>query len=165
MSSRLSYTPGPMAEQLKGLITGLTDSPPQEVTSLLVNGKKYKMPELLAALTAFADKYEATDEAFATFRTALAARAEIEEDAVHLVQGVRTVLKGMYGKKSVVLETYGITPDKEPVPLTPQQEVVKVAKAKATRIARHTMGKKQKAKIKGELPPTPPTPAPASSKG
>jgi hypothetical protein len=142
-----------MSEQLKGLITGLTDSPPQEVTSLLVNGKKYKVAELLAALTAYADKYEATDEAFTAFRTALEERVAIEPEAVHLVQGVRTVLKGMYGKKSVALETYGITPDKEPVPLTPEQEVVKVAKAKATRIARHTLGKKQKEKIKGQWPP------------
>jgi len=58
----------------------------------------------------------------------------------------------------VALETVGVTPDKTPAPLTPDQEVAKVAKAKATRAARHTMGKNQKKAIKGQVPaaPTPP---------
>ena len=53
----------------------------------------------------------------------------------------------------MALETVGVTPNKTPAPLTPEQEVAKVAKAKATRAARHTMGKNQKAAIKGQVPP------------
>jgi hypothetical protein len=36
-----------------------------------------------------------------------------------------------------------------------EEEALKVAKAKATRAARHTMGKRQKEAIKGQVPPKP----------
>jgi hypothetical protein len=100
----LTYTPGEISKQLKGLVTGFTATPPQAVTSLLVNGKPYTLPELLAALTGYATKYKATDEAHDAFRAAREKRAEIERDAEHLVQGLRTVLKGMYGKRSGALQ-------------------------------------------------------------
>jgi hypothetical protein len=61
----------------------------------------------------------------------------------------------MLGKKNVALANYGIAPDKEATPLTPEQVVARAAKAKATREARHTMGPKQKAKIKGQPAQTP----------
>jgi hypothetical protein len=165
MSTTSSYTPGKMTRQLKDLITGLTQNPPPNVTSLLVDGKTYTLQELLTALSAYAALYNAVDRAHATFRAAFETRSEIEPDASHLVQGVRAVLKGMFGKKSVALESYGIRPEKEPASLTAEQEVVKVAKAKATRKARHTMGPRQRAKIKGQTPSTPTTPGPFPSEG
>jgi hypothetical protein len=53
------------------------------------------------------------------------------------------------------LPIYGLTPDREHRPLTVEEEALKVAKAKATRAARHTMGKRQKEAIKGQVPPKP----------
>jgi hypothetical protein len=55
---------------------------------------------------------------------------------------------------------YGITPDHEPTPLTVEQKAAKVAKAKATRAARHTLGPKQKKAITGATPQTPPAKGP-----
>lgn len=154
-----SSTPGKTAKQLHHMITGLTATPPQGVTSLLVHGKGYTLQELLVALSGYAATFDAEEKASAAARAALEARNEIEQDAEHLVQGVRTVLKGMLGKQSVALERYGVRPDKDPTPLTVEQEVLRVAKGKATRKARNTMGPKQKAKIKGQLPPAPPAPS------
>ena len=63
------------------------------------------------------------------------------------------------------LADFGLTPRKARV-VTPEEQVIAAAKAKATRAARHTMGKKQKAAIKGTVAPTPapagwaPAPAP-----
>jgi hypothetical protein len=59
------------------------------------------------------------------------------------------------------LSDFGLTGRKTPV-VSPETRVAAANKAKATREARHTMGKKQKAAIKGTVAPTAPaTTAPA----
>jgi hypothetical protein len=42
-------------------------------------------------------------------------------------------------------------PRKAPAARTPEEKIAAAAKAKATRAARHTMGSKQKAKVKGTV--------------
>ncbi len=49
-----------------------------------------------------------------------------------------------------MLGTFGLTP-RNPRVVTPETQVIAAAKARATRAARHTMGKKQRADIVGAL--------------
>jgi hypothetical protein len=48
---------------------------------------------------------------------------------------------------------FGLKPRKVPAPPTPEQVAERVAKNKATRAARHTLGPLQKAKITGATAP------------
>jgi hypothetical protein len=58
-------------------------------------------------------------------------------------------------------EAFGGKVKKQRAKLTVEQKAARAAKMRATRAARHTMGKKQKALITGQVPPatTPTTPA------
>ena len=56
------------------------------------------------------------------------------------------------------LADFGLTARAKHV-ATPEEKIASAAKAKATRAARHTMGSKQKAAIKGTVTPTAPTTA------
>ena len=150
-----STNPGKTHKQLSDLVTGLTDTPPAGVTSMAVNGKSYALADLIALLAGYAGIYLAAEKAEEAHRLALESRAAIEEDAEKLLQGTRGVVKTMVGKTSSTNTQYGITPNKKPAPLSPEKAVVKVAKAKATRAARHTMGKNQKKAITGQVPPDP----------
>jgi hypothetical protein len=61
-----------------------------------------------------------------------------------------------------MLAKFGLTPRQRPV-TTPEVKVAAAVKAAATRAARHTMGPKEKAKIKGTVAPTAPaTPSPTA---
>ena len=62
---------------------------------------------------------------------------------------VRAIVLAAFSKEIDVLADFGLTNRKVPE-LTPEQRQAAVAKAKATRKARHTMGKRQKAAITGE---------------
>jgi hypothetical protein len=55
-----------------------------------------------------------------------------------------------------MLADFGITPPKARTPLSADQKAAAVAKRKATRAIRHTLGPKQKKNIKGTVPATAP---------
>ncbi|HEY4012967.1 MAG TPA: hypothetical protein VGM06_06500 [Polyangiaceae bacterium] len=96
------------------------------------------------------------------------------QDGVRQEQAVRVRLKQAllvaFAGQVDVLADFGLTGRAVRV-LTPEERVTMTAKAKATRAARHTMGKKQKAAIKGTVTPAaaapaaPASPAPASAPG
>ena len=56
-----------------------------------------------------------------------------------------------FGSESEVLSDFGLPPKKKPAPRTAEQKAEAVAKAKATRAARHTMGPRQRAEVKGDV--------------
>jgi hypothetical protein len=57
----------------------------------------------------------------------------------------------MFANAPDTLAVFGLKPPKARVPLTTAQRAAKTAKAEATRIARGTASKKQKAAIKGNV--------------
>jgi hypothetical protein len=56
-----------------------------------------------------------------------------------------------FGKSPETLADFGLKPRKAPKPLTAEQAAAKAAKAKATRKARGTVGKKKKLATKGDV--------------
>jgi hypothetical protein len=56
-----------------------------------------------------------------------------------------------FGPTGTELPDFGLTPHKEPAPLTTEQKAVAAAKRKATREARGTMGSKQRKSVKGNV--------------
>ena len=81
------------------------------------------------------------------------------------VAGLVLVVRGMYAGAPAILADFGQTPRKVTA-LTAQQKAEAALKRAATRVARHTMGPKQKAAIKGTVPaPVNAAPATVSSVG
>lgn len=154
--------PGFIKQELLDLSHGLSTSPPGGGDSLIVGGKSVLVTGLVTELNGYAAAYKAVEDAEEKYRVALSDRAAIETQALARRKLIRTAVKGALGNDNETLGRFGITTDKPYEPLSVPKLTVKVAKAKATRIARHTMGKKQKLAIHGELPP-PPAPPPPST--
>jgi ribosomal protein S15P/S13E len=114
--------------------------------------------EALLALAAAADTAEAAWKQ--QIEAVNTAASELGDD----VEVVRSYLNALYGPKSTVLLDFGLKPQKTPV-RKPAVVNAGIEKGAATRVARHTMGKKQKAAIHGEVPATAPAPATPSGPG
>ncbi len=144
----------------QALIDGLVKHAATLVT-LLVAGSTVPTTDLVTVLKARIAAIKLALTTKATFMAAVAAaHAEIANTAA-LVSGARQALKIAFAGQIETLGDFGLKPRKAPTPLTPAKKAAAVAKAKATRAARHTMGAKQKAEITGATaaaaaPATPP---------
>lgn len=147
------YNPNAQKDELFTLSQSLTANPPAGQPMIVLDGQTFLITDIAAKLADIGAKFQAAEDAGQQYKTALADRTAIEPMAKALCQKVKRALKGTLGPKNQALGKYGIRPAKEPRQLTVQEETVRVAKAKATRVARHTMGKRQKEHVKGEVPP------------
>ncbi len=143
-------TPGSLLKTFHDLAAGLASTPPGGQPSIVIEGESLPITTLIAELQGYATAYQAVEDAEQAYKKALAAREAIAHGAQGRRDAIRASIKGALGRMNPDLEAYGISPDKEQRALTVEEEVVKVAKAKATRAARHTMGKRQRAAIKGQ---------------
>jgi hypothetical protein len=94
--------------------------------------------------------------------------SEVKQTAA-FASAFRKMVQAMYANNPTILADFGLKPPAVSKP-TAATKVAAVAKRKATRAARHTMGPKQKAAIHGTAPESPPaagstssTPAPAAA--
>jgi hypothetical protein len=147
--------PSKVSAWITSLLAGLAKFP-SGVTSVLINGKVYQLTDVTTQLGAIKAPFDVAAQAERDYQKALQTLNGVYEDAVTFVQDTRAAIKPMIGRKSADLVDYGMEPDKTPKPLTAEQEVTKVAKGKATRKARGTLGTRQRTAIHGTLPePTP----------
>src|SRR6202043_2574460 len=66
---------------------------------------------------------------------------------------LKNALCGILGRQNEALTQFGFKPQTTRKPLSPEQKVLRAAKAKLTRQMRHTMGSKQKASLKQTAAP------------
>jgi len=133
------------------------------VPSLVIDGVSYTPAEVEKVLQDSIDAADATAAAAAVFHKAVAAEraANAKGDAVY--RGLRSFLINQYKTSPDTLADFGITLPTRQVP-DAATVAAAVDKRAATRAARHTQGKRQKAGVTGEPPataPTPPTTTPA----
>ncbi len=89
-----------------------------------------------------------------------AAKAQVEvvdatvADMLPLLSSLRGQIRAEFGKASVTVEDFGMSPLK-PAARSLGSRVEAVAKSLATRVERHTLGKRQKAAVHGTAPPKP----------
>ena len=143
------------------LIDGLTKHA-ATITALVIGGVTMASKDIIAALGVRITTANAVPPARAAWQAAVAAdKAEATKSAA-LASAVRQALLVAFAGQVDALADFGLSARK-PAVLTPAQKAEAIAKAKATRAARHTMGKNQKALITGSSPaggaPTPATPA------
>jgi len=132
----------------------------QNVPSLPLAGSTYTMAALAALVQSRIDAANTVVNARAQWVDASATYQTLNTKVTQVVRGLRQYVINVYGPESPLLADFGFTPSKR-TPLTPEQKVARAAKAAATRKARGTLGKKQKAKIKGTVSPTAPATPPA----
>jgi hypothetical protein len=116
--------------------------------SIVVGGAPMQTRDIAAALQARIVAARAVTSSRATWQAAVQAEREERAKTKALVSVVKQTLLASFAGQVDTLARFGLTPRKPRV-VSPDTQVAAAAKAKATRAARHTMGKRQKAEIKG----------------
>jgi uncharacterized protein (TIGR02266 family) len=151
---------------LQKLSDGLTKHE-QTITQLVIAGVVMPTKDVIAKLQVRIQQANAAQSTKATWQAA------VKDDKVSgvasktFVSALKQTLLAAYAGQVDTLADFGLTPRK-PLVMTPEKRAAAAAKAKATRAARHTMGKKQKALVKGTSPVAPattpvPVPVPATT--
>jgi hypothetical protein len=134
----------------------------QGVSSLNLDGSAYSPADLVKLILSRATQVAAVAAAHDTWIKAVVAERALNTKLTPLIRGLRQYVLNAFGSASTVPADFGFTITPKKV-LTPDEEVARAAKAKATRAARHTMGKVQKKKVTGATAATAAAPSPAAS--
>jgi hypothetical protein len=133
------------------LVGGLTQHA-STVSSLLIAGTSYTTADIIGVLQARVATGNAVTSTRATWQAAVQADRDRQAQTQAFVSGLRQVLQVAFAGQIEALTDFGLVPPKPQPHRTPEQKALQAKKAAATRAARHTMGPKQKAAIKGKLP-------------
>ena len=135
---------------------------PSAVPSMVINGTVRTTQDIVTTLQSSVDSAKEVLSSRATWLAAIQKDEALRETNKTFLSGVRQGLLVAFAGQVDMLADFGLTARAKHV-ATPEENIARTAKAKATRAARHTMGSKQKAEIKGTVAPTAPatTAAPA----
>jgi hypothetical protein len=106
---------------------------------------------LIQLFTSLVSAITAVDAAHASAKDAVAALRGIEAKVVPVARDYRSFLLTTFGTAAQSLADFSLQPPKARTPLTAEQRAAAQAKAKATRIARGTTGKKKKLAVTGNV--------------
>jgi hypothetical protein len=129
------------------------------IPSMVISGAFQTTNDLVASLRTRVDSAEAVRSTRAAWLTAVQADRDKRAATKTFVSGVRQALLVAFGNHLDTLADFGLTARALHV-RTPEEKLAVAEKAKATRTARHTMGRKQRAAIKGAVAATEPVPEP-----
>jgi hypothetical protein len=123
-----------------------------KVKSLTIAGDEYTPKSLLAVLSAEDDASLAVDSTRAQLSDQVVTHRTAKVTAAALRSALKVYILGTYGRKAVqMLGDFGMSVPKGPGARTVDEKSKAVAKNLATRAARHTMGKKQKLLVTGDV--------------
>jgi hypothetical protein len=125
------------------------------ITSVVIAGASVTTKDIIGTLQARIATAKAAQSTRATWLAAVQADRDDHDKTKTFVSGLKQALLVAFAGQIDTLADFGLT-GRKPRVLTPEEKVAVAAKAKATREARHTMGKNQKAAIKGTVAPTAP---------
>jgi hypothetical protein len=124
--------------------------------TLPIDGAAITPADLKKSLQKQIDAADSTQAARAAWLSASAAEAALHDATVSTLSFLRSFVALKFGSKNeATLADFGFTPRTRKVP-SAETKAAAAEKAAATRAARHTMGKRQKAKIKGTVAPSAP---------
>jgi hypothetical protein len=130
---------------------------------LLLAGASVKADDLVSELDGYVVQLNSTDASEAAWHAQVATTRTLEDSQINpRVSALETYLESLYGPTSATLTDFGLTPRKSKA-RTVLSKAQAIAKSAATRVARHTLGPREKASIHGTVPPesNPPTPTPS----
>jgi hypothetical protein len=128
----------------------------QAIPSLIIAGTTYKLSDIITTLQARLAGANLVLSTKAAWQTAVKADIDEREKTKVFFSGLRQALQVAFAGSIDSLADFGLTPRKVRV-VSPDEKLQAAAKAKATRAARHTMGKKQKLAITGTASAAPAT--------
>lgn len=143
-----------LKQRVDGLIVGTGKHAPSG--SLTLGNASFTAASLGQALRGFSDAIAAADAAKASWQDALEKMNAARSEWLPVIRDYTAWVKVTYRSAPSMLADFGVAPPKVRTPLTAEQQAAAVAKGKATRSARHTMGSVQKKKVKGTVAPTAP---------
>jgi hypothetical protein len=153
-------------EGVRALVAGTQKHTPNG--SLTFGNATYTAASLVQMFQRLTDAMTAHDVAQAKTRDVLVALRDVAATVGPVLRAYRRFLVATYGNATETLADYGLKPPKARAPRTSEQKAATAAKVRATRKARGTTSKKQKASIHGVVtapggipatPPAPPKPA------
>ncbi len=133
----------------QGVISGLLAFYAPTDTFLMKSGT-YSRDELVTKFKSFVAEIESTKSLYLQWRQGIQVERALELEVAPLRVGVRAVAQTRFGKDGTQLLQFGFTPAKVRVQ-TPASKVLAAAKARATRKARGTLTKKEKAALQGTV--------------
>jgi hypothetical protein len=136
-------------EQLRTLENGIKANF-TAVTSVIIGGVTYAIADLTTKIESFLTAQADTAAAQSAYHQAVTAEKASDAAARVFRSQVQAYAVSRYGKTNPILTQLSFTPAKAKK-TTAAIKAVAVLKVKATRAARHTMGKKQKKVIKGSV--------------
>ncbi len=143
----------------ENVIAGLAKLAPD--ASLPLGGKLVASKDLQAQIQAHVDTMNSVNDARAKFSELVGLNRAQRTAMKPVLATIRNYVAGLYGENSAEFASFGFKP-KKVAQRTPLSKVEAAEKLRATRAARHTMGKVQRSTIHGVVP-TPATVAPVVS--
>src|SRR5260370_27679020 len=134
----------------------------QALAALMIGGASHTVDDILAILQTRLAAANAAQSTRATWQSAVKADRDERVKTKTFVSGLRQALQVAFAGSIDALADFGLAPRKQRV-VTPEKKAPAAAKAKATRIARHTVGPKKKLAIKGTVPQAAPATSPAAA--
>jgi hypothetical protein len=132
------------------IIAGVTKNLQNAQTPLTLGGQSFTPASLIAFFQSRIDAANQIAAAKAQWIDLTTKYATLDATADLVARGLKQYVMNANGAASPVLADFGFTVPKR-TPLTVEQQTQAIAKRKATRKARNTLGKKQKAGIKGNV--------------
>jgi hypothetical protein len=139
--------------EYRALITGM-NTVYANVDPYRLNGQDMPKAEVLAKFQSRVDAAEATKAARAALRASVAKEKAVDKEVKPLRSGMKHFIVSREGQGSPVLQAFGFPEVKTPK-TKPAVRASAALKAKATREARGTKGRKQKAAYQRWRPDTP----------
>ncbi len=118
-----------------------------------VGGREMTVGELVKDLQGMQELLEAVHRTHRSFRHAVAERRKAARRLRSLYEDTALFVTNQLGRENPRLATFGLRLRKARRPLSSSAKTIAQAKAAATRLARGTMGKKQRSTLT-ETPPT-----------
>ena len=131
--------------------------------AVVLDGVSYAPDDIVKALQGSIDAADATIAVTAQFHKTVDAERAANATADTVYAGLKTYVTSQYKASPDTMADFGITLPSRQVP-DAATTATAVEKRQATRVARHTMGKRQKANVKGTVttPETAPAPTPVT---
>jgi hypothetical protein len=148
-------------DSLQKLVDGYTKYA-ATAPSVVLAGVTLKPGDIVAKLQGAIDQSKAVTSAAANWHSQIATERNVAQQIKPLLLLVRRTLELAYSSQLDALADFGVAPRKSAV-VSPQTRAAAALKAKATRAARGTLGKKQKASITAPVVVTPTSASPIKS--
>ena len=135
--------------ECQALINGFTKHP--ATTPLTLASQTYTISQIAAVLQSLVSSGTSVLTTRTAWHDAVLDNRKVGAQYASFMTDLRAILEAMYSNSSSTLADFGMTPRKARAPLSTEALVARAAKAKATRTARGTTGKKAKAAIHGNV--------------